>query len=114
MPTKTNVASGATERRPRRGQKPGVLSVVDGLLRTPPVVFGEATRAAGRQVWSLRIKCPWCNKWHTHGGGSGPEPQGGHRLGHCADTRGRSFFDKRGIGYIIAFSSLAEVTDRSG
>ena len=46
-----------------------------------PIVFATARRV--REVWILKLTCPHCGKTHTHGGGSGPVPYGGHRVAHC-------------------------------
>lgn len=35
-------------------------------------------------TWLLMIRCPWCGKLHTHGGGDGEEPgRFGARISHC-------------------------------
>jgi hypothetical protein len=48
-----------------------------------PIVPVQARRGANGQ-WTLTVlKCPFCKKRHTHGGGSGPHPDAGPRLSHC-------------------------------
>jgi hypothetical protein len=48
-----------------------------------PVVSTLARRAPSGQ-WTLTVlKCPWCRKRHSHGGGTGPDPDTGPRLSHC-------------------------------
>lgn len=34
-------------------------------------------------IWDLKIKCPYCQKEHFHGGGRGRLPSYGFRLFHC-------------------------------
>ena len=60
------------------------------------VVEAIATRE-GRQ-WFWRIpKCPFCGKTHTHGGGSGPEPDGGHRASHCTGGSGNYYLQEKAV-----------------
>jgi hypothetical protein len=33
--------------------------------------------------WTLIIKCPFCGKIHTHGGGKSDKPEMGARQPHC-------------------------------
>jgi hypothetical protein len=47
------------------------------------------------------LTCPHCGEKHTHGGGDGPVPQGGHRVAHCRNSTG-------GKGYIIELAEEAE------
>lgn len=36
--------------------------------------------------WALVIDdCPWCQRTHAHGGGTGTTPVLGRRAAHCAD-----------------------------
>ena len=55
-------------------------------------------------AWLLNVRCPFCAKLHTHGGGNGDAPYGGHRVAHCTDTglrrAGLSREDTRG-GYTL-------------
>ncbi|MBL8454251.1 MAG: hypothetical protein JNK97_16050 [Zoogloea sp.] len=54
-----------------------------------PILKAQASRHIDG-IWTLRVACCWCGEIHSHGGSNGPEPVGGHRLGHCffADTPG--------------------------
>ncbi|MBQ0986373.1 hypothetical protein KBZ10_18020 [Streptomyces sp. F63] len=37
-------------------------------------------------TWLLMVRCPWCTKLHTHGGGDGDQPgRFGARVSHCRD-----------------------------
>ena len=36
------------------------------------------------RFWILELRCPFCHRLHTHGGGSIDHPPAlGHRLSHC-------------------------------
>jgi hypothetical protein len=40
------------------------------------------------RFWILELRCPFCAKVHTHGGGSiDHSPALGHRLSHCVTRR---------------------------
>lgn len=61
-------------------------------MNTPSAPITElrlTTDSRGLLWWLVRIKCPHCGKRHTHGGGTAPEPDLGHRLPHCATTETR-------------------------
>lgn len=50
--------------------------------QTPdPLVPAYAERRPS--CWLLYIICPHCGDLHSHGGGTGPEPDYGNRLSHC-------------------------------
>jgi hypothetical protein len=66
-----------------------------------PIVIATARR--GRECWLLELTCPHCGEKHTHGGGDGPVPQGGHRVAHCRNSTGK------GKGYFIELAEEAEV-----
>lgn len=34
--------------------------------------------------WDIAVRCPHCRRTHHHGGGSGPVPDLGDRVPHCA------------------------------
>jgi hypothetical protein len=37
-------------------------------------------------AWLLTIRCPYCSKLHTHGGGDAEQPPSfGVRVSHCLD-----------------------------
>lgn len=39
-----------------------------------------------QHVWLLKVRCPYCHKQHTHGGGAGQQPDPdllGLRTAHC-------------------------------
>jgi hypothetical protein len=66
---------------------------------TDPIVF--VTPRRGRECWILELTCPHCGEIHRHGGGDGLVAQGGHRVAHCRENRGRGYFinldaDKQG------------------
>lgn len=66
-----------------------------------PVAVAVARWIPRDRVWSLRVaRCPYCRREHFHGGGSGPEPDAGHRVAHCHP-------DTRIAGYIIVVPSVA-------
>lgn len=46
-------------------------------------VFATAKRSTPKSVWTLAVKCPFCEKLHKHGGGIGETPSFGHRVAHC-------------------------------
>jgi len=74
--------------------------ITEGTLTVEQVVI--AVRPDGRPtveadvnyrpgVWTLKIVCPYCGATHTHGGGTGNKPEGGHRASHCVNVRGRGY-----------------------
>lgn len=58
---------------------------------TDPIVIATNVRR-GRECWILKITCPHCGKTHTHGGGDGPAPHGGHYVAHCLSLPRRGYF----------------------
>ena len=56
---------------------------------TIPAAPAAACRVRG--VWILKLTCPYCGKTHTHGGGDGPVPDGGHREAHCLKPPRRGY-----------------------
>jgi len=68
---------------PIQDQQYSIASVTHILVRVNTI-----GRVCGRHRFELVIsKCPFCGFQHIHGGGSGPEPDGGHRLAHCGHGR---------------------------
>jgi hypothetical protein len=60
-----------------------------------PVVIASAVKAWDG-TWLLTVKCPFCRKPHTHGGGDGPEPgRFGVRVSHC--RKGSRPYDVQGV-----------------
>lgn len=35
-------------------------------------------------VWTVKVRCPYCGSIHKHGGGNSKKPFLGHRSSHCA------------------------------
>ena len=52
-------------------------------MRSTPITLAAARRSARDGVWDLRTVCPHCGRLHTHGGGDGLAPVGGHRKALC-------------------------------
>lgn len=48
-----------------------------------PDVETYAEWSSRSKVWVLVVVCPYCHQLHHHGGGSGAEPEFGHRVPHC-------------------------------
>jgi hypothetical protein len=59
-----------------------------------PPAFAIAKKVNGQ--WELMVKCPYCGQQHTHGGGNGEKPDGGHRNAHCVKKT------KDNLGYTIS------------
>jgi hypothetical protein len=57
-----------------------------------PIVFATSRRVRG--VWIIKLTCPHCGEKHTHGGGGGLVPHGGHRVAHCRNSTGKGYFIK--------------------
>lgn len=55
------------------------------VLDTPSNVKAPIVRLTLRVDggWGIRAVCPWCGRWHAHGGGTGPLPYFGHRVADC-------------------------------
>jgi hypothetical protein len=63
---------------------------------TPPPVVIAALSKSWDGVWLATVKCPFCSKTHTHGGGDiAYPPQFGVRLTHCVD-RSENVYDVQG------------------
>lgn len=56
----------------------------------------KATATWTGTYWKLTFNCQNCGNTHHHGGGTGPQPEGGHRSSHC--TANPSYPDG---GYIL-------------
>lgn len=53
---------------------------------TLPVFYCRGKWSRWRQMWELVGKCPYCNRTHRHGGGTGKKPEftdPDSRLSHC-------------------------------
>lgn len=59
-------------------------------LTGTPCAVAEAQH--GREGWWLTLTCPHCGERHLHGGGDGEAPDGGHRVAHCRNLHGKSYF----------------------
>ena len=68
-----------------------------GVEGNIPQVKGRALRYEEDGSWDIRVKCPYCNEIHKHGGGKGDKPDGGHRHAHCLVNT-----EESAAGYIIA------------
>ena len=50
-----------------------------------PFVKPKITRAWDG-TWLFHVRCPFCGRLHTHGGGNGEQPSNyGHRVSHCGE-----------------------------
>jgi len=72
---------------------------VEQVNRKPPTVQAKATYIRG--MWDLKIKCPYCSKEHSHGGGIGVEPEYGHRASHCSFSEEQAKDAGSFAGYIL-------------
>lgn len=64
------------------------ISIISELTDTEsgPLVNAIDKKLVGG-TWVIQIRCPYCQETHTHGGGRGIQPYGGHRIGHCAKSK---------------------------
>jgi hypothetical protein len=65
---------------------------------TAPVVRLDSARGLDGTVWLLKVRCPYCDRIHTHGGGTDRTEVAdflGHRVSHCERT------DPDGVGYVL-------------
>jgi transposase-like protein len=68
------------------------------MIPSAPVVRLTSARGLRATVWLLEVRCPYCTRTHTHGGGGGRTRVVdflGHRVSHCGRT------DPDGVGYTI-------------
>lgn len=75
----------------------------DEYPRSIPVLLAEPVDASHVRVW-----CPYCRRYHTHGGGKDWE---GHRVAHCTghDEQLRLLPSPfRVTGYVLAAASTVE------
>lgn len=50
----------------------------------PPTFPAWVDRRTRHGVWIIRVRCGYCDRIHTHGGGEAEIPDiGGHRCAHC-------------------------------
>jgi len=67
------------------------------LGKTSEPILAEAVPERLGKQWLWRIaKCPFCGKKHIHGG-TGPEPDGGHRASHCTGGSGNYYLQERAV-----------------
>ncbi len=64
-----------------RDERSGEHTTMRDVKADSPAVKAICVRRP--EVWLLKIRCPYCAQTHTHGGGSGARPYGGHRVAHC-------------------------------
>ncbi len=68
------------------------------MIPSAPVVRLTSARGLAGPVWLLKVRCPYCTRPHTHGGGVDRTRVAdflGHRVSHCGRT------DLDGLGYTL-------------
>jgi hypothetical protein len=65
------------------------------VTTTAPVVKLSSGHAVQGTVWFLHVRCPYCGKTHTHGGGTSRMRVAsylGPRVSHCVSTEDRATY----------------------